>query len=195
MRKALRTATGAKVAADEAARIAVVADEAAAWRSHPRLADVQAGRLSGRDMSRLRGGHRLARMAAVLAIRQRAAEPFVADDLVGLSDRWSRSYHAFLLRVLEVLEGSVRLPVTFSVSDGGLWCGPVSWRHPAASGGTPPGVCYRGIPLLPPPALVDGAPWADAMPTEGVRILNGEDVERFSERVSSRGRSAATAAR
>lgn len=177
--RALAGPTGAKVEPDQARRIAGVAADAAAWRAHPRLADVRGGRLSGRDLARLRGGHRLSRMAPVLAIRDRVAEPFVAEDLVGLSDPWTRSYHAFVRHVLGVLGRSVRLPGSLTVSDGGLWCGPVSWRHPQADGGTPPGVCYRGIPLLPPTALIDGAPWQELVPRDGVRIMSGDDLSRL----------------
>ncbi len=187
--RALRGSTGAKVPADEAARIAAVAREAASWRAHPRLGGVHAGRLTGKDMARLRGGHRMARMANVLAIRARVAEPFVAEDLVGLSDLWTRRYHAFALHVVEVLSRSVKLPTRFAVSDGGIWCGPVSWRHPQADGGTAPGLCYRGIPLLPPTHLIEGAPWAPEVPADGVRIMSGDDVGRLSERMSGRGRS------
>lgn len=181
--RALREPTGAKVASEESDRIAAVAREAAAWRGHPRLSGLQGGRLGGREMARLRGGHRVARMAAVLAIRQRAAEPFVAEDLVGLSDIWTRRYHAFALHVLTVLGSSVRRPDSFSCSDGGLWSGPVSWRHPQALGGTPSGLCYHGIPLLPPLRLYQGAPWADAVPAEGVRINSDEDVDQLAERL------------
>jgi hypothetical protein len=184
--RALRGPTGAKVPSVEAERIAEVAREAGSWRRHPRLSGLQGGRLSGREMARLRGGHRIARMAAVLAIRERAAEPFVGEDLLGLSDVWTRRYHEFVLQVLDVLGRSVPLPRSLTVSDGGLWCGPVSWCHPQAVGGTPPGICYRGIPLLPPQRLYDGAPWAGSVPVDGVRIMNDGDVDRLSERVGSR---------
>jgi len=89
--------------------------------------------------------------------------------------------------VLEVLGRSIRLPGTFSVSDGGLWCSSVSWRHPQSDGGTPAGLCYRGIPLLPPQQLIEGAPWSDAVPSDGVRIMSGDDVGRLGERMSQRG--------
>lgn len=184
--RALRGPTGSKVPEDEAARIATVAREAASWRSHPRLSGVHGGRLTGKDMARLRGGHRMARMAKVMAIRARVAEPFVAEDLVGLSDPWTRHYHSFVAHVIDLLGDSVQLPSTFSVSDGGLWCGPVSWRHPQADGGTPAGLCYRGIPLLPPARLVDGAPWAGDVPADGVRIMSGDDIGRLGERMSRR---------
>lgn len=185
--RALRGPTGAKVPPAEAERIRAVADEAASWRAHPRLADVRGGRLNGRELARLRGGHRMARMANVLAIRERVAEPFVAEDLIGLSDPWTRHYHAFVEHVLDVLGRSIRLPGTFSVSDGGLWCSSVSWRHPQSDGGTPAGLCYRGIPLLPPQQLIEGAPWSDAVPSDGVRIMSGDDVGRLGERMSQRG--------
>ncbi len=184
--RAMRGPTGQKVPADAAEQIASAAEEAGSWRRHPRLVDLRAGRLSGRDMSKLRGGHRLARMADVLAIRERAAEPFVADDVIGLSDEWTRRYHAFVLHVLDVLGASVPLPSTFSLSDEGLWCGPVSWRHPRTPGGTPAGICYRGVPLLPPPDMLAGAPWSDSVPTDGVPIMGTDDIDRIGRQLGAR---------
>jgi hypothetical protein len=186
--RALRGPTGAKVPAAEAARIAEIAREAAAWRAHPRLSDVQSRKLTGRDLARLRNGHRTSRLATVLAIRQRVAEPFVAEDLVGLADEWTWRYHAFVEHALTMLSRSLRLPTAWTVSDGGLWAGPVSWRHPDAAAGTPPGLCYRGIPLLPPSQLIDGAPWREAVPADGVRIMSGDDLERLGERIRQRSR-------
>ena len=182
--RALRGPTGDKVPAEDAARIAAVAKEATSWRAHPRLKDVRARRVVGRDLSRLRGGHRLNRMAAVLAVRRRVEEPFVAEDLIGLADQWTICYHAFVVHVLGVLGRSLHLPSHHAFSDAGLWWGAVSWRHPGASGGTPPGLCYRGIPLLPPAGVIEGAPWAASVPDDGVRLLDGDDLDRLGERLS-----------
>jgi len=184
--RALHGPTGQKVPANAVEQIASAAEEAANWRQHPRLAGIRAGRLSGRDMARLRGGHRLVRMADVLAIRERAAEPFVSEDVIGLSDQWTRRYHAFALHVLDVLGTSVPLPPTFSLSDEGLWCGPVSWRHPKTPGATPAGICYRGVPLLPPPDMLAGAPWAGSVPADGVHIMGSEDIDRIGEQLGAR---------
>ncbi len=182
--RALRGPTGDKVPDDDAARIAAVAKEAASWRAHPRLKDVRSRRVVGRDLSRLRGGHRMNRMAAVLAVRSRVDEPFVDEDLIGLADPWTIRYHAFVAHVLGVLGQSLRLPSHHALSDAGLWWGSVSWRHPGAGGGTPPGLCYRGIPLLPPAGVIDGAPWADSVPDDGVRLLDGDDLDRLGERLT-----------
>ncbi len=190
--RALRGPTGAKVPEEDAARIAARAAEAASWRAHPRLKGVRARRVVGRDLSKLRGGHRMNRMADVLAVRKRVDEPFVAEDLIGLADPWTLRYHAFVLHVLGVLGRSLRLPTHHALSDAGLWWGSVSWRHPGVGGGTPPGLCYRGIPLLPPAGVLDGAPWADAVPCDGVRLLDGDDLDRLGERLSG-GRQASRA--
>lgn len=182
--RALRSPAGAKVPATEAARIGAVAKEAASWRAHPRLRGVRARRVAGRDLARLRGGHRLNRMADVMAVRRRVDEPFVADDLVGLADPWTLSYHAFVVQVIGVLGRSLRMPTHHALSDSGLWWGSLSWRHPGVSGGAPAGLCYRGIPLLPPAGLIDGAPWFDAVPSEGVRLLDGDDLGRLGDRLA-----------
>jgi hypothetical protein len=184
--RALRGPTGEKVKGAEAERAAVVAAEAASWRAHPRLEGVKGGRLSGRDMARLRGGHRMSRMAPVLAVRARVAEPFIAEDLEGLADPWTRAYHQHVVTVLDALGRWVQLPKDSSCSDGGIWSGVTSWRHPNAIGGTPAGLCYRGIPLLPPEHVVDGAPWAPAVPTDGVRVHGEQDVRRLLDRLSER---------
>ena len=184
--RALRGPTGDKVKGTEAERIAGIAAEAASWRAHPRLEGVKGGRLSSRDMARLRGGHRMSRMAPVLAVRARVAEPFVAEDLEGLADPWTRAYHRHVVTVLDALTRRVQLPADSSCSDGGIWSGVASWRHPNALGGTPAGLCYRGIPLLPPEHVIEGAPWAAAVPTDGVRVHGEQDVQRLLDRLSER---------
>ncbi len=183
--RALLGPVGAKVLGSEAQRISSVAAEAASWRAHPRLAGVRGGRLSARERARLRNGHRSARMAPVLAVRARVAEPFVADDLVGLADSWTRSYHEFVRRVLRVIEGPDGTS-GFSVSAGGLWSGPLSWRHPQSEGDTPAGLCYRGVPLLAPERLIADAPWFAEVPTDGVRIVDDEDIVRLLDRLGVR---------
>ncbi|MFN7151004.1 MAG: hypothetical protein ACK4V6_16190, partial [Microthrixaceae bacterium] len=168
-----------------AARISAGGPEAASWRAHPRLSGVRGGRLSARERARLRNGHRSSRMAPVLALRARVAEPFVAEDLVGLSDPWTRRYHQLVRRVLHVIDGPDGSS-TFSVSAGGLWFGQLSWRHPQTDGDTPAGLCYRGVPLLGPDRLIAEAPWYDRVPTDGVRIVEDEDIERLLERMGVR---------
>lgn len=185
--RALRTPTGDKVDPAERGRIAEVAAEARRWRSHPRLADVRGGRLSGRDTARLRSGHRISRMAPVMAVRARVAEPFVAEDLAGLADPATRRLHGFVLGVADTLAELGVVTGVLSSSDGGLWSGALSWRHPAAEGGTPPGLCFRGIPLLPPAQLVEDAPWADRLPRDGVMVRAADDVETLLTRLSSSG--------
>jgi hypothetical protein len=183
--RALAGPTGAKVPADDAARIGAIADEARRWRRHPRLAEVRSTRLNGRDMARLRGGHRLSRMAPVFAVRDRVAEPFVPEDLDGLADRWTRRYHGFVHSTLDSLVGRFGGGEELTVSDGGLWADAASFRHPAAPGGTAPGLVYRGIPLLPPESLLSGAPWAAKLRSEGVRINGEGDLRRLMDRLAS----------
>jgi hypothetical protein len=162
---------------EEVERIGKVAAEAAAWRNHPRLADVRPGRLQGRAMARLRGGHRMARLAPVLAVRHRVREPFIGEDLVGLSDAATQRYHEFVSGVIDAVRERTGRGGTLTFSDGGLWAGPVSFRHPASPGGGIAGLAVRGRPVLPPEGLVDDAPWASELPVEGVRVRSEGDLE------------------
>jgi hypothetical protein len=185
--RALDTGAGSKLDPDSVARVREVAAEAASWRQHPRLAGVRGGRLRPRDRARLRGGHRLARLAAVMAVRERARDPFVAEDVGGLADDATRRYHDFAEGLVAEMQRRHLVPGVLSCSDGGLWSGALAWRHPAVDGGAVAGLSYRGIPLLPPPAVLEGAPWVERVPGDGVLIGAPEDVERLLERLSARG--------
>ncbi|CAN5629510.1 hypothetical protein BH10ACT3_BH10ACT3_14640 [soil metagenome] len=183
--RALRGPMGSKVPPADAVRIGQVAEDARAWRRHHRLADVRSARRNGRDMARLRGGHRMARMAPVIAIRQRVAEPFIDEDLDGLADARTSRYLGFVLETMDALAQRFDGPRQLTYIDGGLWADDASFRHPGAAGETPPGLCYRGIPLLPPVALVEGARWASKLPGDGVRISTAGDLRRLLDRLSA----------
>lgn len=185
--RALSSDAGSKLDARSVETVRAVAADAASWREHPRLRGVRGGRLDRRDTARLRGGHRVARMAPVLAVRDRLRSPFVAEDLSGLADEHTRRYHAFAEQVLEELVARELVNGVLSLSDGGLWSGAFAWRHPAASGGTAAGLSYRGIPILAPPAVTDRAPWAASVPSDGVLISSPGDLDRLFERLSSKG--------
>lgn len=182
--KALRSPTGERVHPRDARRIAAVADEARRWRAHPRLSDVSTRRLGGRDLARLRGGHRTARMAPVLAVRARVAEPFVAEDLAGLADVSTLVYHRFVGQALDHLVARQLISGPLSLSDGGLWVGAASFRHPAADGGTAPGLCYRGIPLVPARDVYADAWWADRVPVDAVEVHGTADLDRLIDRLT-----------
>jgi hypothetical protein len=182
--KALRGPTGERVDPAEVDRIAAVADEAARWRSNPRLADVKGGRLNGRGLARLRGGHRMARLGPVLAVRRRVAEPFIPEDVHGLADEPTRAYHGFVLQVLDAVSAAAGRSGHLTLSDDGLWSGQLSFRHPAGSGDAVAGLALRGRPILPPAALVEGAPWAGRLPVDGTRIEDDDDLARLVDRVS-----------
>jgi hypothetical protein len=118
-------------------------------------------------------------MGDVLAVRERVLAPFAEGDVVALSDPWTVAYHRFVLEVLGSLAAAIALPSVLTLSDDGLWCGPVSWRHPAAEGGTPPGLCFRGIPLLPPEHVHRGAPWSHLVPTDGILVDGSTDLAQL----------------
>ncbi len=182
--RALRNPVGERVAPKDAARIAEVAAEAREWRRHPRLASVKGSRLDGRDLARLRGGHRLARMKAVIAIRDRVAEPFVAEDVMGLADLSTLVYHEFVTSVFGRLaaRGLVAGPTNYS--DGSLRLGAATFRHPAVDGSGAPGLSFRGIPLVPSEELYAEASWADRVPRDAVVITNALDLDRLLDRLS-----------
>lgn len=182
--RALRGPTGAMVDPGEVDRIARVAADARRWRDNPRLADVVVGRIGSRSFARMRGGHRMARMAPVLAIRNRVNEPFVAEDVAGLADPHTRAYHGFVLQVLDAVGTVGGRPPHLTLSDGGLWSGPLMFRHPACRVDGEPGLTLRGRPVLPPHALIEGAPWADRLPVDGDRVQDADDLERLVGSVS-----------
>jgi hypothetical protein len=170
----------------ELERARTVAGEAAAWRAHPRLAPVRAGRLNGRDAARLRGGHRMSRMAAVLAVRDRAQEPFEPEVLARLSDAPTRAYHRFVHAVLEVLERRRLIDHHLHLAEGTLRTGGLTFAHPAVANGNPVGVCYRNVALLPPVELLDRLPWRDRLPERGVTIGSTSELERLLDRLAER---------
>jgi len=163
--RALRGPTGERVDPDEAARIEAIAIEAAGWRGDSRFADVTTRRLTGRAAAHVRGGHRRAWMEPIHAVRSRAREPFWPEDVVGLCDEWTAALHRTVVQVLDALDR----PHLMTLSDGGLWSGPVSFRHPDAPGSGVAGLAVRGRPVL-PGGDVAAAPWARRLPTGGVRV-------------------------
>ncbi len=171
--RALQGAPGDSLGPEELARVRAVAAEAARWRADSRLSSVRAGRLTGRAAARVRGGHRRASMEPVLALRQRAREPFDAQDVVSLTDEWTARLHDAVLRVLEVMPG----PRALTLSDGGLWSQTLSFRHPAASGSGPSGLTVRGVPVLAPAEDVRGAPWEHLLPADGIRLPPDADQQ------------------
>jgi hypothetical protein len=182
--RALKGPTGERVAPAEVGHIVAVAQEAARWRANPRLVDIRPRRLSGRALARMRGGHRMARLAPVLAVRNRVMEPFNPDDVDGLADEPTRAYHGFVLQVLEAVCGAAGHSGSLTFSDGGLWAGQLSFRHPGVPGDGTPGLALRGRPVLPPEELLADAPWSDQLPDDGIRLSGDDDVARLAELVS-----------
>ncbi len=71
-----------------------------------------------------------------------------------------------------------------TLSDGSLWSGQLSFRHPAAGQDPGSGLAFRGRPLLPPAELVADAPWAGNLPADGVRLETDDDLERLAGMLS-----------
>lgn len=154
------------------------------WRNGPRLADVPARRLTARDAARLRGSRRLARLTSVVAFSDRQSEPLDVPAVIDMSDEWTRRYHDFVLWVASEVATQIRLPGRLTCFEGGIWAGPISFRHPLSSGGTPAGLAIRGIPLLPPSGVVDGSPWQSDLPSGGIVVSSKRDVERLMQRLA-----------
>lgn len=184
--RSMRGPLGPHVPPDDAARIETVAAAASRWRRHPRLASLRAGRLSGRDRARLRGGHRLVRMAPVLAVRERAAEPFGNAHIELLADGATRALHRTLLLVLEAAERRGWCPGTLGLVDGSLVSAGLRFRHPRDAEQDEVGLSYRGVPLL--PAIVDlvGAEWLTHLPSRGITVSSAEEAERLMQRLDAR---------
>lgn len=161
----------------EVTRIRAVADEAARWRSDARLASIRVGRLTGRAAAKVRGGHRRASMGPVLAVRRRAREPFEAEDLVGMTDTWTRRLHDLVLKVLDTVDQ----PRVLTLSDGGLWCRTLSFRHPGSPGPGAAGLTLRGVPILPSEPELHGAPWEHLLPPDGIRLSSEASPESIGE--------------
>ena len=185
-RRALEGPLAERLTEREAARARQMAEEAASWRAHPRLAGLRAGRLNGRDAARLRGGHRMSRMAAVVAVRDRAQEPFTPEVLTRLSDGPTRAYHRFFHAILEVVEARGLSDGELHLSEGTLRTGGLSFSHPAVSKVEPAGVSYRNVALLPPTELLDRLPWRDRLPERGVMISSTSELDRLLDRLAER---------
>lgn len=159
------------------------AKQAKRWRNGPRLVGVSAKHLTSRETARLRGSRRLARMASVVAVGEREADPFEAHDVVAMSDEWTCRYHKFVMWVAGEVATLTRLPAKLTCFEGGIWAGPISFRHPLAPGGTPAGLAIRGVPLLPPSGVIEGSPWESELPTGGIVISSKRDIERLMGRL------------
>ena len=185
-RRALDGPLAARLRPEEVARATEIAREAASWRRHPRLAGLRPGRLNGRDAARLRGGHRMARMAAVVAVRDRAQEPFQPEALARLSDAPTRALHRFLHSVLETLERRQLCDGQLHLAEGTLRSGGLCFAHPALVGGPTAGVTYRNVPLLPPTELLDRLPWSDRLPARGIVVGSADELEQVLDRMAAR---------
>jgi hypothetical protein len=89
-----------------------------------------------------------------------------------------------VVRVLDAVGELTGRTPSLTVSDGGLWSGVVGFRHPAAAGGSPVGLTVRGRAVLPPKELVASAGWVDALPPDGLRIGDGDDLDEVLALVS-----------
>lgn len=185
-RRALDGPLAERLTEREAARARQIAEEAASWRAHPRLAPLRAGRLTGRDAARLRGGHRMSRMAPVLAVRDRAQEPFSPEVLARLSDGPTRAYHRFVDAVVQVLETRGLSDGELHLSEGTLRTGGLAFAHPATAKAEPAGVSYRNVALLPPAELLERLPWRDRLPERGVMISSAGEIDRLLDRLAAR---------
>jgi hypothetical protein len=148
--KALRGPLGDLLDSSERNRLDDRAAEARRWRHHPRLVDLAHGRLTPRDLTRIRSGRHAETAKVILDVERRLQDPLCGEDVEGLSDSPTREVHRFWLECIELCEPHASGPTVLEMSDGALCRGPLSFRHPSATGGSGPGLCVGGTPVAPP---------------------------------------------
>lgn len=113
-------------------RARAVSRAARDWLEHPTLAKVSRGRVSRREMERVRSGKAAARYASVLALLEVAAEPLGPAQLLPLADRRTRADHALLVALVHELEGRGMVIPPWRPEGRAVLAGPITYvnhRH------------------------------------------------------------------
>lgn len=152
------------------------AEEAEGWSNMAVMARIPHTAPSRRELVRLRGGRRAREFGRFIDFFDRYNSRPDGALLARLADPQTRALHAFVGEALSVIGRHGSIPATWSMTRGTLATGPVSFRHPGRPGPGVPGLSFRGIPLLPPPQLVEGAPWAGELPAHGETITIDRDM-------------------
>ncbi len=159
--------------------IAIRGDRARKWLTVPRLKSIPRGRLTRRELTQFRRSRRGAWMHSVIEFRERQRQGLSGDEFVRLCDEQTIDLHGFVVDTVGYIERHERVPRELVVHEGAITAGRLSFRHPAANGGSIPGLAYRGIPLAPVGSLIADAPWAGELPARAIRIGSESDVERL----------------
>lgn len=149
------------------------------WLEVSRLGSIASKRLTAKDLASFRRSRRLSRMHSVAAFLEREKCGLENSQVASLCDPWTRKYHHFVAVIIDAVGGFDSVPEQFGCTDGSISGGPIAFRHPAAQGTSVPGLTFRGIPLLPPEHLLEGAPWAGDLPVRGFRISSETDLRRL----------------
>ena len=124
-----------------------VARDAHRFLDHPSLSGVDRGRITARDIKRIRGGKSALRYAPAIALLEVSSERLSPDDLVVLCDQRTRLQHWVLLALVQALEiRGMHLP-EFRAEGGALVAGPLTYIHPrhARSGGGVHGIMLGNV--------------------------------------------------
>lgn len=150
---------------------------AESWLQMAVLSTVPRRPPSQRELQRLRRGRRAGELAPLLHFVERERSGATGPLLSRLIDGPTRSLHAFMVEVLDLVRRYEDLPKLMSVKGGVLVCGRFTFRHPAHPGPGIPGMSFRGVPLIPPVAVLEGASWSPDLPSNGRRLGSIADLE------------------
>lgn len=179
---------GTVYGADQQALIAARADEARQWLAMAVMARIPSKIPSGRELTGLRSGRRAAEFRALIAFSE-LCNGGVAGSLLGeLAGPRTRELHTFVRNVVSVVAEHADVPSRWKIVRGAMARGPITFRHPARPGPGVPGLSLRGVPLLPPERVVEGAPWAGELPARGQRVLGDQDVIDVMKKMDLTGR-------
>ena len=178
--KALSGPVGALLEPADRRRLDDIAVSARQWRHHRRLADLSPITLRLRDISRLRKGRHRDTVQVILDAYHRMHDPFVAEDLEGLSDSSTRSMHEFVLECLRAAGNWLPSPPTLLLDGGALRCGPIAFRHPRAPGAAAPGLSV-GDRMISPGSPVTSGNWPEGGLPVGSAVEVGALAKSFRQ--------------
>lgn len=142
--------------------------------------------LSVRERTRLRSGRRGKDLAPFLDLVARFDDGPSGGLLARMTDRSTRAFHRFVIEMLGLVDQVEELPKEMKLVRGVLAVGNMTFRHPMVPGPGVPGLAYRGIPLLPPKVISEGAPWEGELPARGERISSPDDVRNVMKALGIR---------
>lgn len=160
------------------------------WLKVPRLAAIPRRRMSRIETAQFHRSRRTTRMHSVVAFNDRQRLSMDDQSVIALCEAPTMRFHEFVWETIGHLSHFESVPEQFECMDGQLVAGRFAFRHPSNPGSGIPGTSFRGIPLLPPRSVVEGASWSGDLPARGVEIRSARDVERLVLQLGLRNRRA-----